>query len=56
MPDNQIDLFIKFVIQNNGSLSSTKRDKFFQLLTEDEIIRLTKIIKEVMIDKIIPSL
>lgn len=52
MPDNQIDLFIKFVIQNNGILSGKKRDKFFQLLTDEEITRLTKVINDVMIENI----
>lgn len=52
MPDNQIDLFIKFVIQNNGILSDKKRDKFFQLLTDEEITRLTMIINDVMMEKI----
>lgn len=52
MPDNQIDLLIKFITQNNGSLSSNKRNKFFPLLTDKEIIHLTAIINEGMPEKI----
>ena len=37
MPNQLIDLLIKFVIQNNGKLSESKRQKFFALLTDDEI-------------------
>lgn len=50
MPDNQIDLLIKLVIQNNGVLSSNKRNSLFPLLSDDEIQRITKIINEVMTD------
>jgi hypothetical protein len=49
MPDNQIDLFIRFVIQNNGALSARKRSQYFELLTDDEIIRLTSLIKDYML-------
>jgi hypothetical protein len=44
MPDNQIDLLIKFVTQNNGSLSSSKRNKFFSLLTDEEVAQVTQMI------------
>jgi hypothetical protein len=46
MPDNQIDLFIKFVIQNNGVLSSNKRNRIFPLLNDQEIEQITAIINE----------
>lgn len=48
MPDNQIDLLIKFILQNNGILSENKRNRFFSLLTDDEIKELTRIINETM--------
>ena len=48
MPDNKIDLFIKFVMQNNGKLSAQKQMKYFSLLTEVEIEQFTKIIRENM--------
>lgn len=50
MPDNQIDLFIKFSLQNNGNLSKNKRERFFSLLTDEEITRMTTIIHDIMID------
>ena len=48
MPDNQIDLFIKFILQNNGVLSTNKRNRFFSLLTDEEIDHLTSIINDIM--------
>ena len=45
MPDKQIDLFIKFVVQNNGNLSAQKKNRFFSLLTEDEINKIVTIIR-----------
>ena len=38
MPDRQIDLFIRFVQQNKGKLSENKRKKYFEFLTEEEIL------------------
>ena len=40
MPDREIDLFIRFCLQNNGKLSQRKREARFASLTEDEIHRL----------------
>ena len=37
MPDRQIDLFIRFCLQNNGRLSARKRASHFNFLTEAEI-------------------
>ncbi|HIP35935.1 MAG TPA: cell filamentation protein Fic [Crocinitomix sp.] len=37
MPDRQIDLFIRFTLQNEGRLSENKRKKYFDFLTEKEI-------------------
>jgi len=37
MPDRQIDLFIRFCLQNNGRLSSRKRASHFDSLLENEI-------------------
>jgi len=37
MPDRQIDLFIRFCLQNSGRLSKTKRASHFGLLTNEEI-------------------
>ena len=40
MPDRQIDLFIRFCLQNNGQLSSRKRMSHFDFLSDDEITRI----------------
>ena len=40
MPDRQIDLFIRFCLQNNGRLSAWKRASHFDFLSEDEIVRM----------------
>lgn len=48
MPDNQIDLLIKFVAQNNGNLSLSKRNRYFSLLTDGEIEQLIHIINTIM--------
>ncbi len=37
MPDRQIDLFIRFCLQNNGALSARKRSSHFDSLADDEI-------------------
>jgi len=49
MPDNQIDLLIKLVFQNNGNLSSNKRNRYFSLLTDEEIAHLSKVINDILI-------
>ena len=40
MPDRQIDLFIRFCLQNNGRLSARKRASHFDSLTDPEIASL----------------
>lgn len=45
MPDRQIDLFIRFCLQNNGRLSSTKRASQFSTLTDEEITRMESAIR-----------
>ena len=37
MPNRQVDLFIRFILQNDGQLSENKRKKYFDFLTEEEI-------------------
>lgn len=37
MPDRQIDLFIRFCLQNNGRLSARKRASHFDSLSDEEI-------------------
>jgi Fic family protein len=40
MPDQRIDLFIRFCLQNHGVLSQRKRNSHFSELTEDEVQRM----------------
>jgi len=40
MPDRQIDLFIRFCLQNNGQLSARKRASHFDFLADDEVSRM----------------
>jgi hypothetical protein len=37
MPDRLIDLFIQLCLQNNGRLSTGKRESYFGFLTDDEL-------------------
>lgn len=45
MPDRQIDLFIKFCLQNNGRLSARKRASHFNSLSDEEIARLEQAVQ-----------
>lgn len=45
MPDRQIDLFIRFCLQNNGRLSSRKRASHFEGFTDDEIDAMEKAVQ-----------
>ena len=38
-PDHSVDLFIRLVHQNDGHLSTTKRKRHFEWLTDDELAR-----------------
>lgn len=51
MPDNKMDLFIKFVLQNNGKISKPKKERFFSILSDDEISQLESVIFNYMIKK-----
>ncbi len=44
MPDRQIDLFIRFCLQNNGRLSAKKRSQF-DFLSDDEVTEMEKAIQ-----------
>jgi len=50
MPDKQIDLLMKMVVQNNGKLARAKREKFFDSLTDSEIKKIEAIIQSRNID------
>jgi len=46
MPDRKIDQFIRFCLQNSGTLSRRKRESHFELLTDGEIERLEQAVAE----------
>lgn len=45
MPDRQIDLLIRFCLQNNNRLSARKRARYFDFLSDEEISRLERVIE-----------
>jgi Fic family protein len=45
MPDRQIDLFIRFCLQNNGRLSAQKRASHFDTLSDEEIARMEQSVR-----------
>lgn len=49
MPDKLIDLFIQFIIQNNGVLNTQKQKKYLHMLKDDEIAHLIGIVKKHML-------
>lgn len=51
MPDKQIDLLIKFVLQNKGMLAENKRKKYFSQLMDDELEKMILTIKRYLIKK-----
>jgi hypothetical protein len=46
MPDQRIDLFIRFCLQNNGVISLKKRKSHFSELTDDEIEKMQSAIQK----------
>ncbi|MDZ7583099.1 MAG: Fic family protein [Deltaproteobacteria bacterium] len=45
MPDRQIDLFIRYCLQNNGRLSAKKRTSHFEFLSDEEITRMEQAVQ-----------
>jgi len=45
MPDRQIDLFIRFCLQNHGRLSAGKRSSHFDSLTDDEAAKMEQAVQ-----------
>lgn len=45
-PAHSLDLFVRFVHQNQGSLSKTKRKSHFDWMTDDEVKRSERIVTE----------
>jgi Fic family protein len=46
MPDRLIDLFIRFCRQNDGKLSENKRRGHFEFLTDDEVARMERAVRQ----------
>ena len=46
MPDRQIDLFIRFCLQNHGKLSAAKRASHFDFLTDDEATKMERAVRD----------
>lgn len=46
MPDRQIDLFIRFCLQNHGRLSAGKRKSHFNFLTDNEVTMMEKAVRD----------
>jgi hypothetical protein len=45
MPDRQIDLFIRFCLQNNGQLSAQKHTSHFDFLLNEEVDQMEKAVQ-----------
>ncbi len=45
IPDRQIDLFIRFCLQNNGRLSARKRESHFNSLSDEEVALLEQAVQ-----------
>ncbi len=45
MPDLQIDLFIRFCLQNNGRLSAQRRESHFDFLSDEEVALLEQAVQ-----------
>ncbi|NOZ87198.1 MAG: cell filamentation protein Fic [Deltaproteobacteria bacterium] len=45
MPDRQIDLFIRFCLQNNGRLSKRKRTSHFNFLSDGEVTQMEQVVQ-----------
>lgn len=46
MPDRQIDLFIRFCLQNHGRLSTAKRASHFEFLTDNEVVKMEQAVRD----------
>ena len=46
MPDRLLDLFIRLCLENNGCLSTGKRESYFRFLTDGELADMEKAVKE----------
>ena len=46
MPDNKIKSLITFILQNENKLSKSKREKYYQKLTDREVQNIEEIVEE----------
>lgn len=46
MPDQRLDLFIRCVRQNGGTLSTKKRESYFSMLSEEEIRQMEQVMMQ----------
>lgn len=46
MPDQQLDLFIRVVSQNNGKLSQSKRNNYFNMLADKEVAQMEYVVQK----------
>ncbi|MFH1934664.1 MAG: Fic family protein [Pseudomonadota bacterium] len=53
MPDRQIDLFIRFCLQNNGRLSARKRASHFVFLLDEEVDQMEKAVQSAYGDSVL---
>ena len=44
MPDRQLDLLIKLILQNKGELAQSKKEKFFSMLTDKELKKIEQVV------------
>ncbi len=45
MPDRQVDLFIRFCLQNNGRLTAQRRELHFDVLTDEEVALIEQVVQ-----------
>lgn len=48
MPNREVDLFIKFAMQNNGKIAKKRRKDFYEWINEEEIVQIEGKLKEVV--------
>lgn len=46
MPDRLVDLFIRFCRQNKGRIGAKKRAEYFELLTDEEVREMERIVRQ----------
>jgi hypothetical protein len=45
MPDRQVDLFIRFCLQNKGRLTAQRRESHFDMLTDEEVALIEQVVQ-----------